>query len=209
MPTPDEMKSALADVRRAYRLVWSYQRRVLDIVALIAGEFDEHEFYVWETYPRDRPAGRIKDPTGKWAWDLVPLHKASFLYLPPEADRNRPISGQWMLEIAVETDDGFEDPETGDEPDAAEFDDAASCSSTVTLYAWLCIASCERNWLNGVWRHGEWPEEDGVPVEHAIPPVKIVGRSFDLAEVEDEAAVRRAVETFKTTLSSTLSIGAE
>ncbi len=209
MPASEEMKSALADVRRAYRLIWSYQRRILDIVALVAGEFEEHEFYGWETYPRDRPCGRWKDPTGKWAWDLLPLHQASFLYLPPDADRNRPAAGQWMLEIVVKADDGFEDPETGDEPDASDFTDATSTSSKISMYGWLCTASCERHWLNGVWHHGEWPDEDGAPVEHSTPPFKIVGQSFDLAELADESAVKDAVAKFKETLGTTLGIGAE
>ena len=46
MTIDDDLRQALSDVRKSYRLIWLYQNRVIDIVRLIRDHFDL-EFYQW------------------------------------------------------------------------------------------------------------------------------------------------------------------
>jgi len=56
MTTKDEIQAALVDVRRAYRLLYLYQRRVIDLAKQTADSFDKR-FYLW-TNPRFERQGR-------------------------------------------------------------------------------------------------------------------------------------------------------
>ena len=48
MRTDHDLRQALIDVRKAYRLIWLYQRRVVDITRIITDSFG-YKFYIWDT----------------------------------------------------------------------------------------------------------------------------------------------------------------
>ncbi|MBB3020417.1 hypothetical protein FHR70_003498 [Microvirga lupini] len=203
-----ELSTALTDVRRAYRLLWSYQRRALDIIRLIADGFDGHEFYLWEPVNNDRPVGRLKDPTTRWAWDMLPMGKMTYLCLPQGAERNHPKAGEWMLEITLDSDTGFSDPETGEEPDPQDFTDVAKSVSKIRLVAWQCTSSADLNWYEDVWNSTDWPDQDGELVEHSDPPFRALSKEYDLKHLADKSAVNNAVTEFKALLKAKMGIEA-
>lgn len=55
MSDDPNLSTALADVRKAYRLLWSYQKRIFDIVQLIVDEFESMSFYFWRIMHAGRP----------------------------------------------------------------------------------------------------------------------------------------------------------
>ncbi len=202
MPDPG-LAEALTDVRKAYRLLWNYQRRVFDVVRLVVDEFDDMSFYYWQTMHSGRPCNSGANPMARWAWDMLPMVEASYLFLPGGIDRNATLPGQWMLEVNVSSDSGFEQNDDRTEPDPADFADAAASTSTITLYAWYCTGQTSLNWFNGIWRNTEWPAEEGDWfVEHAEPPFKIFGRRIDLAHLPDQASVTTAAASFRADASA-------
>jgi hypothetical protein len=202
LPDP-KLVDALTDVRKAYRLLWCYQRRVFDVVRLIADEFDDMAFYYWQTRHSGRPCNSGTNPMARWTWDMLPMVEASYLFLPGGVDRNLTLPGQWMLEVNVASDSGFKKPDDNSEPDPADFEDPATSTSNVTLYAWYCTGQSKLNWFSGVWNYTEWPtEEEGWFREHAEPPFKIFGRSIDLADLPDKASVKFAAGAFRNDASA-------
>lgn len=209
MPDVDpDLSDALRDVRQAYRLLWSYQRRILDLARVVLAAFPEHEFYAWRPRIGDPPPQLTGNPLQRWAWDFLPLAEACFLFLPGGADRNAPKAGEWMVELRVRADDGHEDyAETG-EFDPALFIPAEGTTSSLWLYLWLCDEGVSRNWFNWVWQNAGWPVVDDVPMQHPKGPFRIVGRKVDLATLPDRAAVEAMVTDFRAMATQVLGLPA-
>jgi hypothetical protein len=207
MSENDALVAAFIDVRRAYRIIWMYQRRVLDLVSEIAEKFDL-VFYAWSPQEYDRLGRFTTDPTKNWAWDMLPLYNTSFLYLPEGADPNRIRAGDWMLEIAVISDQGYNGKalENG-EVDASLFLPAEKTRSILGLYAWRGTKALDCNWFNSIWdsEKMDWPK-DGELAENARNNIKIVGKVFELSSLSDYAAVEAAVANFKLLVGNKLGI---
>jgi len=199
-----EMQAALVDVRKAYRLVWAYQRRLFDIVKATTDEFEDMGFYYWQTIHTARPANSGSSPFSRWAWDMLPMRRASFLFLNGSTERNLARKGQWMLELHLNSDTGFPVPPINSEPDAADFTPADQCSSELTICAWLCAEDAPCNWFHGVWSVTEWPENDNEVYMSAKPPFHLFRRTFDLAGLGDRASVHAAIVKFKADASAAL-----
>ena len=67
-------------IRKAYRYVTAYQRRLLDGLAKVHESLDPRfSFHGWDSIYHNRPCGRGSQPfDGKWAWDFVPLYDSVF-----------------------------------------------------------------------------------------------------------------------------------
>jgi hypothetical protein len=199
-----DLNHALVDVRKAYRLIWLYQRRVIDIVRLITDALG-YEFYAWDTTDIGRMSGsRTTDPFGgdRWIWSTLPLYRMSLLYLPPNLPANIQRSGEWMLEIFIESDTGAKAREDESEPPPTEFAPVEKSETVLKLYAWHCSADGSRDWFSEIWKQLEWPDEDcKVTDEDPAIPVRVLRRSFELSKLPDRASVDRAIEEFKALVS--------
>jgi hypothetical protein len=201
-----DLTQALTEVRKAYRLIWLYQRRVVDIIGVIT---DGYKFYRWETNDLiGRMPGQVsKDPfgDGEWIWATLPLYWMSLLYLPANLQWNVQKAGEWMLEITVETDSGFRYREDDSEPPPSEFMAADQSATFLRLYAWYCTQDGNLDWFSGIWQKLEWPQrDDEVAVEDSdVPIIRIVRRSFDLSRLPDRASVERAFAEFRELITKT------
>jgi hypothetical protein len=195
-----DLSHALVDVRKAYRLIWLYQRRVADIVGLITDALG-YKFYSWDTGAIGRMSrSRTKDPFGsdQWIWSTLPCYRMSLLYLPPNLASNIQRAGEWMLEIFVESDTGAKAREDDSEPPPTEFASVEESATVLRLYAWHCSADGSLDWFSEIWEQLEWPEEDcTISDEDPAAPVRILRRSFELSKLPDRASVERAIEEFK------------
>ncbi|MDR7221298.1 hypothetical protein [Aminobacter aminovorans] len=206
MSNNQTLASALVDVRKAYRLLWSYQRRVYDILQLITDEFGDMSFYYWQTMHAGRPCNSGTNPLNRWTWDMLPMMQTSYLFLPNTVDRNETRPGQWMLEVYLSSDDGFSRTAGSGEPDPMHFEDAANSASSITMYAWLCCEPSNLNWFTGVWSgvpKAQRPEDSQVCASQN-PPFKIFAKRFDLADFPDKTSVTMAVMQFRTQASEAL-----
>lgn len=198
-----ELEHALTDVRRAYRLVAAYHRRVYDIVDEFVAAFPDREHYWWEPNVSSKPGSA--DPFRRSSWNMLPMVRASFLFLPTGADPNAPKSSQWMLELLLNTDSGFEAPPKG-EPDPETFAVAEQCQTTLRAIAWRPTSNTQLNWLHGLWKQAPWPKEDGEAIETVSPPLLGISQTFQLSRLRDRAAVRSAAAEFKDLASAGLGL---
>lgn len=108
---PDEqvadLKEALAQVRAAYRLIHAYQRRILDLLAVLDEQLAKHGmvFDEWRTPYYNPPVRSDTKPFhGKWAWDLLPGYSLWCTW--ENADKAK----RWRrIYVHVATDSSFED----------------------------------------------------------------------------------------------------
>jgi len=191
-----DLSSSLADVRRAYRLIWGYQRRIMDLVQIFEDEFPSHEFYAWSPLSFARPTQLTTSPIHKWAWDGLPFYKASFLYALAGSDPNHHRVGEWLFEVTLDADNVDFAPLRG-EPDASKFPDAETTASTVKLIAWKCVENGTFNWYHDLWSKGEWPPVDEVSFEQPNYAVKSLSITVELDELPDREAALTLIARFK------------
>lgn len=204
MAIDPNLAAALVDVRRAYRLLWSYQRRVLDTIGLIAGEFDTLSFATWQPTDFFPPAKRSVNPGDHWAADLLPLMGADFFYLPQGHDRSLAQKGQWMLAINVTSDSGYQIEEP--EPDPGDFEAAEMCESALSIYIVKSLAERPVRWVEDLWDEMEWPEAYPASIPLMPSGLRAFGMKYDLAEFGRSDDLLTAVADFKMRAAADLGI---
>ncbi len=121
--TREETQDALHDVRRAYRLIFAYQRRILDSIRLLTQEYEV-------LYGGPKFAGRPKFKRfefDRWSWDYLPLYQAIFKFR---------IDVEFELSIYINADNGFFLNDRGNHLDRTNidrFEDAEKSDSYITL----------------------------------------------------------------------------
>jgi hypothetical protein len=196
MTNYEELSHALFDVRKAYRLLYLFQRRILDLAEQLSGKLGQ-QFYYWLPAGDEEAVRGSANPFERNAWKMLPLFDASFLYLLPGVNAtDAPRKGQWLLELLLSPDDG--QPEGGrGEANPAEFADPAQCHSKIYLYAFIVQEDVQgKDWWRGVYQNSEWPEEDGV-VKANGAGVCVIGLSSDLASLADSSAVDSLADRFR------------
>jgi hypothetical protein len=191
----DELSRALVDVRRAYRLLYLFQRRILDLLEQLAGELGQ-SFWYWLPSGDEEAIRGGASPFERSAWKMLPLFDASFLFLPRGVDpNNAPRNGQWLLVLQLCPDDG--QPEGGKgEPNPAEFADPVGCRSMIYLYAFIVQEDIQGEWWRNVYKSSEWPEADGV-AETNSQGVCAIGLSREVASLSDSAAASGLADRFR------------
>jgi hypothetical protein len=75
-----ELEIALTDVRKAYRLLYSYQRRVMDTVKFIADTLSKSVNSGWAIYSSNSPRNGSKLNLDSWAWDWLNMYMYEFYF---------------------------------------------------------------------------------------------------------------------------------
>lgn len=193
MAYQNDLNQALLDVRKAYRLLFLFQRRILDLVQELSGRLGQ-EFYVWLPAGDNESITWLKNPLQASAWKMLPIHNASFLFLPAGADPNAPRQGDWLLEV-VFYDDGEPEVSSG-EPAPQEFRDPAESRSKIQLCAFVAKQDLgEKNWYHDLYGETDWPEADERP-EASDEGLRVLSLSVDLADLPDSSAVENLAERF-------------
>jgi len=121
--TREKTQEALCDVRKAYRLIFAYQRRVLDSIRLLTQEYEV-------LYGGPKFAGRPKFKRfefDRWSWDYLPLYQTIFKFR---------INAEYELSIYINADNGFFLKDRGNHLDRTNlnrFEDAENSNSYITL----------------------------------------------------------------------------
>lgn len=143
-----ELDAVLGDVRRAWRLVYAWQRRVNDLVAHVDAALVGRGYAFEEWRPtRYSPPPRTGTPffrDSTWAWDMLPGYRfwVSWVRWDAEGGRTRRVT----LDVCADT--GFR--KEGVEPDPADFLPAAQ-SDSVAWLGWWTATTHSPDWAAG-WR---------------------------------------------------------
>jgi len=101
--TQPEFENALVDVRKAYRLLYLYQRRVLDLVQYIGDTLTFRYQGGWSWFSNSTPRGG-KGALGNWAWDWLNMYHYEFNFSAKEIEGNN-----IMFSIILQCDTGYFD----------------------------------------------------------------------------------------------------
>lgn len=209
----NNLKQAIVEVRHAYRLIASYQQRCFDTIRLISDQFEDRTFYQWTNAISEHTPIKGTNPFNRPIWDFNPLYIGSFLFGSRAEDSWSPRPGEWLLEIALITDDAvLKALEVDGYLDLSRFPDPLQTSSLMRLVVWKCIKSFEgkANWLRDVWNCNSWPNraevDSGNVVVRDDGRIHLLQIDIPIDELESREQVVSRIQIAKEILSSKLNI---
>jgi hypothetical protein len=188
--TRNELAAALADIRRAYRLVQTYQRRLWDLL----GRVDDALSHAGLPFKRWMPMNVWAPPkpgtrffVDRWAWDFVPAYQIGCEWEQIEAERN---VARRVFVIAT-ADTGYDATSKG-EPDPAAFKPPEECATMLRVGLWTA-ATRSPDWEEAVReRGGENKVREGQSYTLSVKGTKYTYQFFllDVADLVDAATVK-------------------
>ncbi|WP_437291028.1 hypothetical protein [Sorangium sp. So ce406] len=184
-----DLAGALADVRRAYRLLHAYHRRLCDLLQLTDEFLTERGFEFERWVPIN--VARLPQSTKPffrpetWAWDLTPAYQVECVWWGS-------ISGtHYKIHIHAIADTGYDDSRDG-EPDPTSFRSAETAASELRIGLYRTRAK-KPDW-SSVWEKLSRIKDRKNGAEHKVRVGvdEYTHRYFDLnlAALGDEGAVK-------------------
>lgn len=126
-----QFESSLEDVRKAYRLLYLYQQRVIDIIRYIANEYSVHTGHGWSKFSENTPKGS-KVHLGRSAWEWLNMYFYVFNM------ENKTIQGtgeEIDLRFVLQSDTGYYDAGIQSKQDVTNFAPAEESQTRLILTA--------------------------------------------------------------------------
>jgi hypothetical protein len=206
-----ELAAALTDVRRSYRLLWAFQKRIFDYNKLV------HErlgFAEWGSpVTLLGPAGQ----TGNTSWVYLPSADMEFRAVRRHIDAAYAPGKQWVtyprakdsvLYIRLRADTGMSSMLRNDRSPLT-FDRVESCQTK--LFVYIVLNRIDRDQPAPLWTASEACRSTPVGGENAVeaqtaPGYSIFGKEVDLAALPDEFALVGWIDTFKDAAEKALDV---
>ena len=77
MANKEELKQSFVEVRKAYRLLYEYQKKILDLMSFIQAYFGLTPKGWWQKFSKKLPK-EPKITLNMWAWDWLPMYFSNF-----------------------------------------------------------------------------------------------------------------------------------
>jgi hypothetical protein len=137
-----EFEKSLVDVRRAYRLLYLYQRRVMDIVQFVGTSFDFKFEGGWPWYSDPTPHD-YKVKLDNWSWDWLNMYFYEFGYKPKKLENGDKL----YFSMFIQSDTGYYDNKASEENRPETF---ASVQDSATQIILLAGLNCE--WMENAFK---------------------------------------------------------
>lgn len=140
MVTMDELKDALCDVRKAHRIIYAYQRRMMDIAHFIQHKLN---FPTCECYKKfsNMPSKRIYPET--WAWDFLYTYLMEY-----HLGERKTADKKYALSIIQYSDTGYFEGNAETQKALAKFASEEESGTKLMFFIEATPAQDERIWGN-------------------------------------------------------------
>lgn len=199
----NDIQLVLQDVRKAYRLISSYQQKLIELLDFIKDKLGAEHYYYDTKYgnPNFKTETFYHDQNfGKKALPMLDMH------LLWQKTHETPEGGWWqeyvksqdlVFDVKIISDDGFDDTKSAEES-----------NSVLQIYIYQCIKyNRNKDWYNDVWYKSEYPllgEIGEYKNDEKQIHYKIYGERLNLAELCNEQAVLEVLEEFRKRASDKL-----
>lgn len=140
------LDAALCEVRKAHRLIYSYQERMLSLVHYIQHRLGYSSFegvkHFSEDIKRNRQSGALKIHDDMWAWDFIYSYLFEYFIGGIIDDRNR----QCLMSVIQYTDTGYFDSEEEDRTNPEKFAAEENSSSKLLFFLEIVPPKCKSLW---------------------------------------------------------------
>lgn len=177
-----QIESTLLNVRKAYRLIYTYQRRVMDIMQFIGHLTSRRYEGGWSKFSNSSP----KDGKGTldlWAWDWLNMYCYEFYFGEKVIDGNAIGLSVWLV-----SDTGYYDAES-DEP--LNLDSFSKVGSSITKLVFVIGKNIWHNDLDDFWENArkdvtEYVKRDNNEI--------LIAKSFELSRFLNSDEARRCLQ---------------
>ena len=211
LDAPDEkLAAALTDVRRAFRLLWAFQRRVLDYNKIA---YERLAFTEWAPSSLLGTAAR----TGNASWTHLPMADMEFRAFRRHSDEEYSTGKRWeefprandaVLYMRMRADTGMPLIVRND-PSPLTFEAAERCQTKLLMF--IVLNRIDRDQPAPMWAASDACRAILVCQEKAtehptITGYSIFGQDVDLAALPDEGNLVRWIDDFKRAAESALGV---
>lgn len=151
--TTENLSNALLDVRRAHRILYAYQRRMLDLVHFIQSKLDMPKFRGFKHFSRpiSKNSGYLTIWHDMWAWDY--LYSYLFEYYLGEKEAGDKLHN-YKLSLIQYSDTGYFDQDGQKRGRISEFGSEEESSSKLLFFLEYKSKDSEWEWKDGSYMEG-------------------------------------------------------
>lgn len=173
----NELEKAFIEVRRAYRLIYLYQRRVLDLIEFIANRLNLTLQGGWSKFSEPAPV-KTRVKLNRWSWDWITLYLYDFHF--------GKIKDNIYFSIILQSDSGYFESDTKDKLAISSFLSADKSSTRLFFVLAKGVWGCPiKNFLE------DYLGKSDSCFEKKLETDKFwIGKSYDLTEfIEEDSTV--------------------
>ncbi len=195
----NDINAALIDVRKAYRLLYLYQKSVLDLAKEIADGLDFQQNCCWTPIQFKTPPNRDNSPfKDRWAWDMLPMYDVSFLFLREGVNKEKSVKvGECLLKVHIISDNGYQE-KGKKEPNPIEFQATENSDTILELIVIQASKDLGKTWVN-IWNNNSTCNFDTEQLLRKYEML-LIRKEYCLAELSDQESLNRVLEDFKANL---------
>ncbi|MBU2526819.1 MAG: hypothetical protein KKC03_09490 [Bacteroidetes bacterium] len=147
-----ELKNSLIEVRKAYRLLYDYQKKVLDLVQFIGSEYGRSYNGGYSKYCNVAPRNG-KGSLDQWAWDWLNMYYYEFNF--------HDVENKSYFSVLLISDTGFyeaknEDSKFNDKLELEKYTNAERSSTKLAFVYGDGIWECDGFLKNDCWEDPEF-----------------------------------------------------
>lgn len=188
----DELKNSLIEVRKAYRLLYDYQKKVLDLIQFIGSEFGRSYNGGYSKYCNVTPRNG-KGSLNNWAWDWLNMYYYEFNF-HIEKDRD-------YFSVVLISDTGFyeaknEDSNFNDKLEINKYKSAENSSTKLAFVYGDKIWECEGFLKNGCWEDLQFLLKSEGVYNREDKTGKMLFKSYNLEDFSSKENAINALRDF-------------
>lgn len=178
----NELKSSLIEVRKAYRLLYDYQRKVLDLVQFIGSEFGRSYNGGYSKYCEASPRNG-KGSLDQWAWDWLNMYYYEFNF--------HDLKNKDYFSIVLISDTGFyeaknENSNFDNKLEVGKYKNAENSQTKLSFVYGDKILECDGFLKNDCWEDPEFLLKSQGVFNKEDKSGKMIFKSYNLEEFSDK-----------------------
>lgn len=181
-----DFNNILKDVRKAYRLLYLYQQRLLDLIQYIANQFNRQFEEGWSKYSNGTVNGKRAN-INSWAWDWLNMYLYEF-----NLGRKDVNSDKIFFTIVLQSDTGFFDADIDSRIDVTKFADSANSETRLIFVVVKNGYGCPIENLLGNKLNKKTTEFENKKDEGEI----WIGKAYNLLNFIDEKSTNQIIDDF-------------
>lgn len=199
----NDIQLVLQDVRKAYRLISSYQQKLIELLDFIKDKLGAEHYYYHTKYSRIDFSKKSFYHEQNFSKKILPMLDMHLLW---QKTYETPEGGWWqeyvksqdlVFDVKIISDDGFDNLKSAEES-----------NSVLQIYIYQCVKyHRDKYWYNDVWCKSEYPllgEIGEYKNDEKQIHYKIYGEELNLAKLYNEQTVLEVLEEFRKRASDKL-----
>ena len=188
----NELKNSLIEVRKAYRLLYDYQKKVLDLIQFIGTEFGRSYNGGYSKYCNVTPRNG-KGYLSNWAWDWLNMYYYEFNF-HNEKEKD-------YFSVLLISDTGFyeakvEEGNFNNKLDISKYKNAENSSTKLSLVYGDKIWECKGFLQNNCWEDPEFILKNQGVYKKENNSGKMIFKSYNLEQFLDKESSIQILRDF-------------